>query len=799
MKRILVAGALLFLACARPQARPADAIRVPSVAAEAPLHAAFIGVGTLEAHGEQTPKTTLALERLSVDAKTTGDVAEVTVEHLFRNEGAEQLEGTFRFPLPDGALLVGLAMDIAGKLMEGELVERDKARKAYEETVDKMLDPALLEWENGTTFKLRVFPIEARSTKRVVLRLVAPLHRAEGGLFFAFRPPTADGGLSLEKVSFVLDGKDVSSSARSPSGEVLVRVADVAPEVVVEHGKEGTFVVASLRPAFDALAAPPPAPKSGQALVVLCDRSRSMLEARALETSIVAAMLGKLDARDRFAIATGDVRARTMGAARENVLHEPTEAERASAVAFVDATEPDGASDLGALIEAAAAAGAEARTKHLEPTFAYVGDATATWGETRASELARLAREKLGAPLHVVVLGKSTDEATARALASETHGRMIRPKTEADARRAADLILSARATRRIDDVTVVTDERVDVPLPPPRTIYEGDDLSFAAFVPKDKEDIVRGLKLAGNVAGRPFEREVALASSAETRDVAKRWAKARIEALERDGDAHKDDVVKTSLEFGVMSRYTSFLVLESDEAYAKFQIERTKREEPGEARVTGRDLDGTSDGRTASVTPDHVQPGDPEIRIPAPADAQSVVVVLPFGETKSAAWEDDDAGGAWVARFLVDAHTPDGRYDIVVRVTHADGRVEILNVPYVVDTQRPSLDVRIIARRRWTYEIHATQRLTAAEIAAQAPGLAGTLDEKRALLAQMLTDAKRVEVATPDGQTLSLVQHTLGEFVGTWTPTGPLAPHAKLRVVAVDRALNERVLEAEVP
>src|SRR5262249_53533621 len=158
----------------------------------------FVGEGSLEARSERTGKTRLALERLSVRAETTGDVAEVAVEHVFRNDSEERLEGTFRFPLPEGSMLVGLAMEMDGKLVEGELVERDKARKAYEETVDNMLDPALLEWESGTSFKLRVFPIEPKATKRVVIRFVAPLHRAGDGMYFAFKPPSADGGLSLE-------------------------------------------------------------------------------------------------------------------------------------------------------------------------------------------------------------------------------------------------------------------------------------------------------------------------------------------------------------------------------------------------------------------------------------------------------------------------------------------------------------------------------------------------------------------------------------------------------------------------
>ena len=52
------------------------------------------------------------------------------------------------------------------------------------------------------------------------------------------------------------------------------------------------------------------------------------------------------------------------------------------------------------------------------------------------------------------------------------------------------------------------------------------------------------------------------------------------------------------------------------------------------------------------MSPDHLQPGDPEIRIAAPADARSVVVFFPFGETKVARYER--AHKAWTVRFLVE-------------------------------------------------------------------------------------------------------------------------------------------------
>ncbi len=793
-----MAAAIAAGGCARPaqpgaagnaSARDPGAVaRASGVAEVQPaVRVAFAGEGTLEARGERTPKTKLALVELSVVATTSGDVAETTVEHVFHNDTGERLEGTFRFPLPDGAIVTGLAMEIDGKMTEGELVESEKARKTYENIVDSMRDPGLLEWESGQTFRLRVFPIEAREDKRVVLRFIAPLHRAGDGLFFAFRPPADVGAEPRPRLAVTVDGRRVENAAPGPTGDVLVRVADATGDAFVERTKRGAYLVADVRPSFDG-APPPVAPARGQALVVLCDRSRSVLEARAMQARLLAMLIARLEARDRFAVIAGDVRTRTFARTvgdppTAGALHEPTQNERGAAVAFVDGVEPDGASDLGALIAAAAVAGDQARAAGLEPVFVYLGDATATWGETKPVELGRIVRERLGsAALHVIQLGKSTDDATARAIASAAHGRILRPKSEDEAQRAAIAVVEARSARRIDDVTVVGPEGADISIQPPATLYEGDEASMAAFVPVGKQSAGAELTLSGTIGGRSFRKAVAFASATPARDVAKRWASGRIERLQSEGDAHRDAVVETSLDSGVMSRYTSFLVLESEEAYERFQIARkAKAEGSDDARVTGRDLDGADD-RSATVSPDHLQPGDPEIRVHAPADAQSVVVDFPFGETKSAVYEEDPRGGSWVVRFLVDQHTPDGSYTLTVRITYADGRVEIRKVPYVVDTQAPALDVAV-RRDGSRYRIIARQRL-------------GPVD---ASSASSRTDARRVEVSAPDGQLFALTAVRLGEFVGTWTPRARPAAHAKLRVVAVDRARNERVTEVEMP
>jgi len=790
----------LVMRCSSPavdQKAPEPAAAVapaPAVAQAEPVHAIFLGEGSLEAHGVKTARTRLAIERLNITATASGDVAETTVEHVFRNDSDEQLEGTFHFPLPEGAIIVGLALEMNGRLVDGELVERDKARKAYEETVDRMLDPALLEWESGESFKLSVFPIEARQSKRVVLRFLAPLHRARDGLFFAYRPPSPDAGLSPERVHVTLDGRTLASGAatRTPTGELLVKVGATAPDVVVEHTREGSYVHAWLH--VVPTDAPAPATDAPKALVLLCDRSRSMLEAPALEAKTTSFLLDQLGPADRFIVVTGDVTAQALPGGMRTATAE----DKQQAVAFLDRSEPDGASDLAELVVAGGRAAADARAAGLSPVVVYVGDATPTWGDTKTADIERAARQHLhGAPLHVVLLGKSIDDVTARTMSATTYGRLLRPRTEDDARRAAALVVHADRSRRVDDAHLVGAEGLDVAGAIPSTIFEGDEIGLSLFVPAGTAP--KSLAIAGTFGARAVERPIDLSSATEARYVGQRWADAKIEALEAAGGAHKEEVVKASLAHGVMSRYASFLVLESEEAYARMNIPRKARQTDPDTRISGQDLE-SADGRAASVTPDHLQPGDPEVRVPAPADARSVVVVFPFGETKVATFEPDETGGMWVARFLVDRHTPDGTYQIVVRVTDRDGRVETMQVPYIVDTKGPHLTVTFRPTgRAGAFEIVATQVLTPDEIAAQSPRSTATLDQQRTRLASVLTDAARVEVRTPDEQILLLTHVSLAEFRGVWTPKGPVPSGSVVRVVAVDRARNETETEARVP
>lgn len=116
-----------------------------------------------------------------VEARIRDQVAVTTVDQEFYNPNDRQLEGTYLFPVPKGAQIDKFSMDVNGRPMEAELLSAEKARQIYEDIVRRHRDPALLEYVGRDLFKVRIFPIEPRSKKRVKLSYTQLLE-ADGGL-----------------------------------------------------------------------------------------------------------------------------------------------------------------------------------------------------------------------------------------------------------------------------------------------------------------------------------------------------------------------------------------------------------------------------------------------------------------------------------------------------------------------------------------------------------------------------------------------------------------------------------------
>ena len=73
----------------------------------------------------------IAVHSHRVTVEVTDGLAKTTVRQTFVNPHARPLEAIYLFPLPEGAALTAVAMEVDGKRHEGLLAERKKARREY--------------------------------------------------------------------------------------------------------------------------------------------------------------------------------------------------------------------------------------------------------------------------------------------------------------------------------------------------------------------------------------------------------------------------------------------------------------------------------------------------------------------------------------------------------------------------------------------------------------------------------------------------------------------------------------------
>lgn len=163
---------------------------------------------------------------VKVNARINDQIAVTSVDQEFYNPNASRLEGTFVFPIPKGAHIDKFTMEIDGKQAEAELLSADKARHLYEDIVRKLKDPALLEYAGRDIFKVRIFPIEPNSKKRITI-FYTQLLKSDDGLISYVLPLNTEKYSSkpIKNVSVHvdLDSKRPLKSIYSPSHAVEVK------------------------------------------------------------------------------------------------------------------------------------------------------------------------------------------------------------------------------------------------------------------------------------------------------------------------------------------------------------------------------------------------------------------------------------------------------------------------------------------------------------------------------------------------------------------------------------------------
>ena len=503
----------------------------------------------------------LELVSLSADAAIDDPLAFTELHLTFRNPENRVREGRFRITLPSGATISRFAMRIGDRWQEGEVVEQQAARVAYEDFLHHKQDPALLEAEAGNEFSARVFPIPAAAIKEIVISYAQELTRAGEPYRLPLRGLPRLGTLAIRAVNSVgkaetrLERRDFTPDAdfelahQVPGGRLGLR--------------DDNLVVARVVPLAETTAP--------EELGVAADPGRHQRVTRARPR---ATRPPRSSGCWRSCARTATRRSRSPPSTRTWSPCSPARPARGSASS---ASGSSPAARSAPPISSERSARWRCPTRSRRSRVLLVTDGVATAGEITADKLrARVAAlGRVGVQrLDVMAVGGIRDDVMLSRLvtAGLAHDGVVLKADDA----ASELVRRlTHATR--SGITIAVDGAGWVWPSVVNGVQPGDEILVYADLPP-------AVPFRLKVAGAPVALAGVLAPT--PRPLLERaWVRARIARIieQRDTVAAKDrdlaaalkkQAIDLSIQNRVLCPFTSLLVLETEQDYARFGIER---------------------------------------------------------------------------------------------------------------------------------------------------------------------------------------------------------------------------------
>jgi Ca-activated chloride channel homolog len=802
-----------------------------SAAFAAPPSPDAIQLVSYDSEGAERPFT---IESTDVQVDISAAYASVVVTQTFRNPFEVPLEGIYRFPLPHDAAVDRVGLIVGGRLIEAEIQRREEARETYEVAKAEGRRAALVEEKRPNVFEQAVANVMPGEVVHVTLHYVAPVAYEDAQYTFAFPSVVgpryvsgataassggAAAGIGLNP-SYVADaetdhrlsvqmhlnpglpvfqvdspshaleshpGKGDSvwvqladTEARSDKTvEIRYRLATNEPLAsLVAHrtsGEDGTFVL-TVEPPIRARQEDVH-PKE---LIFVVDTSGSMMgEPLDKARAAMRFALEQMGPKDTFQIV--DFASGVSSLAPRPLDNTPDNVARG--LQFIERMTSEGGTEMLAGMRAALEGPTSPGRLRIVAfmTDGYIGND----GEVLAYVDQHVGRARLfsfgvGEEVNRYLL----DEMSRRGRGAVQYVRLGEAADPVE--QVVETFYARMGQPLLTDVHIdwgglKVEEAGDAPIP---DLFVGLPLRvFGRYKRAGKATIrVQGMQ-GGRKVSLPVE--VVLPKVApEHRAVEVMWAKQKIASLlhpEQWQDTQEviDAVTELGLHYSLLTRYTSFVAVERDlvanptpelleQALAAVHLPAGMRPES---------LRGAP--RRATLTPNAIKPGDPEILVHAPEDARRVHAILPWGQTVECTWEP--VHGAWLGRFLVPREAQEGRYRVRVFITHASGDIERISLTYVVDATAPAMDLTLATD---TASPGATMKVRATPIESVTRGAESSVVRIRA-------DVRRAIVAIA-GTRFSLSPDAKGHgWTGELKIPRHLAPGAyTVELVVTDMAMN---------
>jgi Ca-activated chloride channel family protein len=527
-------------------------------------------------------------------------VATTHVDQVFVNEADFEVEGTYIFPLPEGASISQFAMWVDGEKLEGQVLDRDEARRIYEDIVRRRKDPALLEYVGRDAFQASIYPIPAGGERRIEIEYSQVLPMDNGLVEYVYPLNTEKfSARPLEEVvvNVTVHSNEPLKAIYSPSHQVdIERRGDHNATVGYEEYNvkpDRDFVLyytvspddvgvnlLSYKPDshgdgfFLLLAAPKVEIDTQQVIakdvILVLDVSGSMRGDKIEQArQALNFVLDNLHDEDRFNIIA-------FSTATRAYAHGLVSAdERGEARDFVDRLEASGSTDINrALLEALAMADAERPT-----ILIFLTDGLPTTGETEIERI--IANVGDAAPDNVRIfpfgVGYDVNTVLLDTIAQNQRGASgyVRPEEAIDEKVSAfyaKVSTPLLADLNLDFGDIDVSDLYPYPLP---DLFAGTQL---VVVGRYRDGGATTLTLSGEVNGQRqtfnFE-DVRFQETGGEEFIARLWATRKIGYLLQEIRLHGeekelvDEIVELSVRYGIITPYTSFLVEETERALSE--------------------------------------------------------------------------------------------------------------------------------------------------------------------------------------------------------------------------------------
>ncbi len=548
----------------------------------------------------------LEIKEHKVDVVINNQIAVTKVTQVFHNTERRQVEALYTFPVPKGASVANFSMWINGKEMVGEVLEKERARQIYNSYKRKRRDPGLLEQKDYKTFEMRIFPIGPDADQKVEITYyqelpldhnqatyVYPLAtatrkdinaRTSGSFSVNVEIKSAIPIVSLESPSHKQDFVVADHSDTYKQASLEINKGSLAKDVVInydlERPKTGVDLITSKQAGEDGyfyltLTSGKEQEKTGLGMdyVFVLDISGSMGNDRKLVISknLVGAFIDELSPNDKFEVMTFNIKPDTLF----GKLKPGTDEIKNQAKTYLDSKKARGGTTLAPAMTTAYQYGNPDRTLNV----VLLSDGMTEQAE-RATLLNLIRSRPENTRVFCIGIGNEVNKRLLEQLAEDSGG------LAAFISRGDNFKRQAKAFRRKLMRPVATDLEIEFsgvkiydvePARLPNLYYGSQVRVWGRYSGSGQGTIT----LKGVIEGKEFASSFKLmfpGTDNENPEIERMWAWKRIDGLLKSEKAGAKDVIDEIIslgeEYSIVTKYTSFLVLENDMEYKRWKIER---------------------------------------------------------------------------------------------------------------------------------------------------------------------------------------------------------------------------------